>query len=95
MGMSGRESRRINVTIDRLVLRGFTPEQRETIAAGLQAELRRHFAELPNHALRRNRSVAAIRADPIPAQSQPQQIGSAAAGHIAAGLRGAKGAPNA
>jgi hypothetical protein len=90
--MSERVPRQINVTIDRLVLRGYPPEQRDAITAGLQAELRRHFAELPDHALERHRSQAALRADPFPAPSQPQALGSAAARQIAAGLHGAKAA---
>jgi len=93
--MSERAPRHVNMTIDRLVLRGFTPEQRDAIVAGLQAELRLHLAALPDHALRSSRSVAAMRADPIAAPSQPRQIGRAAARHIAAGLHGAKGAGHA
>jgi hypothetical protein len=93
--MSEPAPRRINVTIDRLALRGFTPEQREAIVAGLQAELRQHFSELPDHALLRNRSMAALRADPIPPQAQPRRIGRAAARQIAAGLHAAKGAGHA
>jgi hypothetical protein len=90
--MSERAPRQIHVTIDRLVLRGYTPEQRDAITAGLQAELQRHFAELPGHALTRHRSVAVLRADPFPAPSQPRALGSAAARQIAAGLHGAKAA---
>ncbi len=42
---SSRPSAKFHVSIDRLVLRGFAPEQRQAIAQSLRNELARQLAE--------------------------------------------------
>jgi hypothetical protein len=72
----------VNVTIDRLVLRGFAPEQRDAIAAGLHAELRRQLSDPTISAeFTANRSIASVRAAPITVGTalKPGRIGSRAA----------------
>ncbi|TPQ34853.1 hypothetical protein C2U70_16005 [Bradyrhizobium guangdongense] len=72
---------RVHVTIDRLVLRGFPPEQRDAITAGLTGEL---IAQLGNPAtaqqLRASRSLASLRTAPVQlaAAATPQAIGAGA-----------------
>ena len=81
---------RVRVTIDRLVLRGFRAEQRDAVAAALQAELQRQFAEsLTLQALGASRSIASVSAKPInvPAAAGPRTIGAQAARRLVRSLR--------
>jgi len=75
---------RVHVIIDRLVLRGFPPEQRDVIAAGLRREL---IAQLSTSAqqFHASRSVASVRAAPAnPATpATPQAIGALAGRRLA------------
>jgi hypothetical protein len=81
---------RVTVTIDRLVLRGFAPEQRDSIAAGLVAELQIQFgASATGGQFGDSRSLASLQAKPaaLPAAAKPQQIGAHAARALARGIR--------
>mgnify|MGYP001311031986 FL=1 len=76
---------RIKVTIDALVLRGFAPEQRQALTAGLQAELGRLLADRQTAAAFGNsRSVESLPDGRlrVAAGTSPQRIGSLAARHI-------------
>jgi len=88
--MTRRAPQRIDLTIDRLVLRGFAPEQRDAIAAGLAAELRRQFSD-PASARQfgASRSLASLRATPVTPASQatPQQIGARTARQLARSIQ--------
>ncbi|HEV3184332.1 MAG TPA: hypothetical protein VGZ49_05595 [Xanthobacteraceae bacterium] len=86
--MSRIERHRVTVTIDRLVLRGFAPGERDGIAAGLESELRRHLAD-PTQAepSMHSRSDAVLRAGTIRGPGDPRDVGAAAARKIAAGIR--------
>jgi hypothetical protein len=81
---------RVNVMIDRLVLRGFAAEQRDAIAEGLRAELHRQFSD-PAVAgnFSTGRSVASIRAKPIAlsASAKPAQTGVKAARSMIGSIR--------
>jgi len=88
--MSERVPRRVNVTIDRLVLRGFAPGQRAAIAAALKAELRSQLAEPANASrLGPSRLVASLRTDPIrlTPEGKRQDVGGRAAQSLARSLR--------
>jgi hypothetical protein len=76
-------AQRISVTVDRLVLRGFAPSQRDAIANALQAELARQLAE-PGRAglLTNSRATPALRAGTIGPQSSWRGVGTRAAGQI-------------
>ncbi len=80
-----RRPPRITLTIDRLVLRGFSPRQRDAIAGALQAELQRQLAD-PAQAemLTRSRATPALKAGTIGPQSDWRGIGTQAAGKILA-----------
>jgi hypothetical protein len=85
--MSRTAPPRINVTIDRLVLRGFAPEQRDGIAQGLEAELRRQLGDPTQAALfAHSRSDAVLRAGTVRGRHDAHAIGAAAARRIADGL---------
>jgi hypothetical protein len=77
---------RVHVTIDRLLLRGFPPEQRDAIAAGLTREL---VAQLSDPAttqqLRVSRSLASLRTAPVQLarSATPQAIGEGAGRRLA------------
>ncbi|MBR0713549.1 hypothetical protein [Bradyrhizobium liaoningense] len=81
----------VHVTIDRLVLRGFPPDQRDAIAAGLTQEL---VAQLSSPAtarqLRVSCSLASLRTAPVQlaTSATPQAIG------IGAGRRLARSIPS-
>lgn len=85
--MSRIASPRVNVTIDRLVLRGFAPGDRDDIAAGLETELARQLAD-PAYAgsLARNRADAVLKAGTVGRQRDARGIGAAAARTVVAGL---------
>jgi hypothetical protein len=85
---------RINATIDRLVLRGFAPSQRDAIAAALAAELQYQLKLPSTHALLSSRSEAVMKGGSIASQPHPSRIGREAARHIAVGLHGSKGNGN-
>ncbi|MES1149588.1 MAG: hypothetical protein ABUL53_10430 [Bradyrhizobium guangdongense] len=77
---------RVQITIDRLVLRGFPPEQRDAITAGLTRQL---VAQLGNPAtaqqLRVSRSLASLRTAPVQlgTSATPQAIGEGAGRRLA------------
>jgi hypothetical protein len=78
---------RISVTIDRLVLRGFAPAQRDAIANALQAELGRQLAESGRAGLLTDsRATPALRAGTIGPQSSWRGVGARAAGQILTAL---------
>jgi hypothetical protein len=83
-----RRPQRVHVTIDRLVLRGFPPEQRDVIAAGLARELSDLLATPEGRrALGSSRSVARLQPERFattPA-STPGDVGAAAARSIVKG----------
>jgi hypothetical protein len=81
---------RVNVTIDRLVLRGFAPEQRDAIAAGLQAELQKQLGDpATGGQFGDSRSLASLRQRPmtLAAAAKPQQIGAQAGRQLARSIR--------
>ena len=73
--------KRIVIHIDRLVLKGFRPEDRHAIAAGLQLELGRVFAEREAVSLLRDRGdVSRLQVGmPIEQGSRPQRVGESVA----------------
>jgi hypothetical protein len=81
---------RVNVTIDRLVLRGFAPGHKNGIAAGLQAELQRQFSD-PAVAggTAASRSIAAVQAAPLTLtrETKPERIGTTVAQRVARSVR--------
>jgi hypothetical protein len=80
---------RIDITIDRLVLRGFPAAQRDALASSLQLALGRHFtrAALAGD-IGASRDIASLRARPISGRDRgPQYIGTAAAREIARVVR--------
>ena len=73
---------RVHVIIDRLVLRGFPPEQRDVIAAGLRRELINLLAAPEGRrALGTSRSVARLQPKRLATtpKSTPVDVGAAAA----------------
>jgi hypothetical protein len=80
---------RVRVTIDRLVLRGFPPEQRDAIAAGLIGELQLQFADAAVQGMGGSRSVASLRAEPLrPVRgAEPRRIGAQAGRQLARSIR--------
>jgi len=57
---------RINVTIERIVLSGVAPDQRDALLAALTGELRRQLAANgARQALGASRNVAKLRAQPL------------------------------
>lgn len=85
-----RRPQRVNVTIDRLVLRGFAPEQRDAIAKGLIGELSAQFGDPANaRQFETSRSLAALRARPmtLTAAARPQQIGVQAGRRLVRSIR--------
>jgi len=84
-----RRPQRVHVTIDRLVLRGFPPEQRDVIAAGLRRELIALFAAPERrHAFGTSRSVDKLRPErfAMAPTSTPGNVGAAAARRIFKGV---------
>ena len=82
--------RRVVVHIDRLVLRGFRPEDRHAIAAGLQQELGRVFAERDAVSLLRARGdVSRLQVGGVPVEqgSRPQRVGENVAQGIGKEIR--------
>ena len=73
--------KRVVVHIDRLVLKGFRPEDRHAIAAGLQQELGRVFAEREAVSLLRAKGdVSRLQVGmPIEQGSRPQRVGESVA----------------
>ena len=73
--------KRVVVHIDRLVLKGFRPEDRHAIAAGLQQELGRVFAEREAVSLLRAKGdVSRLQVGmPIEQGSWPQRVGESVA----------------
>ncbi|TBW39881.1 hypothetical protein E0E54_01575 [Azotobacter chroococcum] len=70
------------VHIDRLVLKGFRPEDRHAIAAGLQQELARVFADGEAVSLLQARGdMSRLRVSGVPVEpaAKPQRVGQSAA----------------
>ena len=70
--------KRVVVHIDRLVLKGFRPEDRHAIATGLQQELGRVFADREAVSLLRARGdVSRLQVGGVPMEhgSKPQRVG--------------------
>jgi hypothetical protein len=88
--MKNPSTQRVTVTVDRLVLRGFSAAQRDGIAAGLIAELQSQFGD-PATARQfgDSRSLASVRADPLAltSTSRPQHIGAQAGRQLARSIR--------
>jgi hypothetical protein len=81
---------RVTVTIDRLMLRGFAPHERDTIAAGLAAELRAQFADAQAvRALGGSRRIATVRSrhDAPAGNSKPVKIGAVAANSMVRSMK--------
>lgn len=81
---------RVNVTIDRLVLRGFAADQRDAIAAGLLAELQKQLGDPAiGGQFGDSRSLASLQQRPITlaAAAKPQQIGAQAGRRLARSIR--------
>jgi hypothetical protein len=80
---------RVNVTIDRLVLRGFAPEQRDAIAAALTQELSAQLGDPATQQLGSSRSLASVRAAKASPASPatPQAIGRQAGRGLARSIR--------
>ena len=82
--------KRVVVHIDRLVLKGFRPEDRHAIAAGLQQELGRVFADREAVSLLRARedvSRLQVGGVPIAPGSKPQRVGENVAQGIGREIR--------
>jgi hypothetical protein len=83
---------KVHITIDRLVLNGFEPQQRHALVTALQAELSRQFSR-PEHlaALNADRSLANLKLQPfaLPAGATPRQIASQSSHQLMHGLTGA------
>ena len=83
--------RRVVIHIDELVLRGFRPEDRHAIAAGLQAELARLYATSPDalQALTGRGDVARLRIGEVSvtAGSRPARVGSLLAEGLQRGMQ--------
>jgi hypothetical protein len=81
---------RVNVTIDRLVLRGFAAGQCDAIAAALTQELSERLSD-PTGAqqLGSSRSLASLRAAPVDLASPatPQAIGTQAGRRLARSIQ--------
>lgn len=79
---------RVTVTIDRLVLRGFAPHERDAIATGLAAELRAQFGDAAaTQQIESSRSIAQLRTAPIAAAARPQETGTRAGRALARSVR--------
>lgn len=83
--------RRVVIHIDELVLRGFRPEDRHAIAAGLQAELTRLYAASPEavQALASRGDMARLRIGNVNLTpgTRPGQVGSQLAEGIHRGFK--------
>ena len=82
--------KRVVVHIERLVLKGFRPEDRHAIAAGLQQELGRVFAERDAVSLlgvMRNVPRLLVAGVPIEVDSTPQRVGENVAQGIGKEIR--------
>jgi hypothetical protein len=80
---------RVNVSIDRLVLRGFAADQRDAIAAALVGELQRQFSDRAAVHEFESRSVASLRAEPmrVARGAEPRQIGAQAGRRLGRSIR--------
>jgi hypothetical protein len=81
---------RVNVTIDRLVLRGFAADQRDVIAAALTRELSERLGDPANAAqLGPSRSLASLCATPmhVTSPTAPQTIGAQAGRRLARSIQ--------
>ena len=82
--------KRVIVHIDRLVLKGFCPEDRHAIATGLQQELGRVFADREAVSLLRalgDVSRLQVAGVPIEQGSKPQRVGENVAQGIGKEIR--------
>lgn len=80
---------RVNVTIDRLVLRGFAPEQRGAIAAALTRELSAQLGDPATQQPGPSRALASLRAGAMnfASPATPQAIGAEAGRMLARSIR--------
>jgi hypothetical protein len=80
---------RVSVTIDRLVLNGFEPDQRQALVAGLQQELARILADPAMRSALKPRDRPRIRLTPItfiPGDASGRSLGAKLAHGIGRGL---------
>jgi hypothetical protein len=90
--MTDHSPRRINVTIDRVVLRGFAPDARDGIAAGLEAELREQLTGSAQAAsFATDRSQAVLKTGVIRPQRDARGLGAQSARRIVAGIGNRRG----
>ena len=80
---------RVNVTIDRVVLRGFPADQRDAIAAGLMREMRERLSDPGAQQFGASRSLASLHAAPmnVTSPAAPQTIGAQAGRRLARSIR--------
>jgi hypothetical protein len=83
--------RRINLTIEKLVLRGFEPADRTALVEGLQEELLRMLAVPPNRVTSAlSRRTPVLKLDPMPFSLGPsgsRNFGTSVAQAIGKGLK--------
>ena len=78
---------RVNLTIDRFVLRGFAPGDHATVVAAFEAELRHSLAETASsHSFGESRAQASL-SGRVAADASPAGIGTRAARETVRGLR--------
>jgi hypothetical protein len=78
--------RHVIINIDRLVLHGFRPADKQAIAAGLEHELRRIFADQGSAALPRGlEDMSRLNAGSVALvhDTNPRQVGTAVAQRVA------------
>jgi hypothetical protein len=91
--MSRPAAPRVRVTIDRLVLRGFAPEQRNMLVGALEAALRAELATAASAGARpfAARALASLRLSPLrfagAAAPSAARIGGAAGRALGRGVR--------
>jgi hypothetical protein len=88
--MTNRAPGRVNVTIDRLIMRGVDVQQRDTVVHALVEELRRQWSNGETaRQFGASRSIASARPGPfhLAADAKPRQLGTQAAHAIARSAR--------
>jgi hypothetical protein len=85
-----RAPAKVHLEIDRLVLRGFAPDQRDALACGLRSELARLLADPVNVADLQARHAATLRGDALhmTARASPDALGGQAAQRVMQAIRG-------
>lgn len=82
--------RRITLSIDRLALRGVTPDQRDAVLAALTQEVARRLGAIPAAGLSKDFAAAMLRAELSPDANGAAALGAAAGAQIAGMVTGAK-----